>query len=74
MNIDSISSDILAQFGRKVQQLRKQKGWSQENLAEKTGLHRTYIGAIERGERNLSLKNIEKIAKAFEIPVADLFR
>ena len=68
------ASDVLNQFGRKVRQLRKHREWSQETLAEKTGLHRTYIGAIERGERNLSLENIAKIADAFEIPIAALFQ
>ena len=57
-------ADIQKKFGDKLRKLRKQKGLSQEDLAFKSGLHRTYISDIERGSRNLSLKNIEKIAKA----------
>lgn len=65
--------DIVRTFGQKVRQLRNQKGWSQEHLALKCNLHRTYIGAIERGERNVSLRNIEKIASALEISIRDFF-
>ncbi|OGC42005.1 transcriptional regulator [candidate division WOR-3 bacterium RBG_13_43_14] len=56
---------ILRAFGQKVRELRMKKGWSQEDLAKKTYVHRTYIGSIERSERNVSLINIERIAKAF---------
>lgn len=63
---------ILRQFGNKVKKLRKAKGWPQEKLAKKAGLHRTYIGSIERSERNVSLINIEKIAKALNINVKNL--
>jgi transcriptional regulator with XRE-family HTH domain len=52
--------------------LRREKGWSQERLAEQCGLHRTYIGAIERSERNIGLDNLERLAKAFDIPVSTL--
>jgi len=58
---------ILRQFGNKVKKLRKAKGWTQDELAKRTGLHRTYIGSIERSERNVSLINIEKIAKALGV-------
>ena len=64
--------DIQKKFGDKLRELRKQKGLSQEDLALKSGLHRTYISDIERGSRNLSLKNIEKIAKALGIKPQDL--
>lgn len=53
--------------------LRRAKGLSQEAFADICGLHRTYVGAIERGERNVSLENIEKIAKALGISIASLF-
>ena len=64
-------ADIQKKFGDKLRELRKQKGLSQEGLAFKSGLHRTYISDIERGSRNVSLKNIEKIAKAFGIKPQD---
>ena len=54
--------------------LRRMRGWSQEVLAELCGLHRTYIGSVERGERNISLDNIERIAVALEVSVSDLVR
>ena len=60
-------------FGRKVRELRKYKGYSQEKLADKADLHRTYIGSIERGEQNVSIDNIAKIAKALRTPIANLF-
>ena len=53
--------------------LRAERGWSQEFLAFETGLHRTFIAHCERGVRNISLDNIEKIARAFNVPIADLF-
>ena len=59
--------DIQKKFGDKIRELRKQKGLSQEKLAFKSGLHRTYISDIERGSRNVSLKNIGKIAKALGV-------
>jgi len=65
-------SDILNRFGDKVRLLRKDKNLSQEELAEKAGLHRTYIGMIERGEKNTTLINIEKIADALEISTSEL--
>ena len=66
--------NIQISFGKKVRSLRIAKEWSQEKLAEKAEFHRTYIGMLERGERNISLKNIEKIAKAFDISITDLFK
>jgi transcriptional regulator with XRE-family HTH domain len=67
-----MNSKILRQFGDKVKSLRKSKGWSQETLAKKAGLHRTYIGSIERSERNVSLINIERIARALSKVPKDL--
>lgn len=64
--------DICKKFGNKVRELRIAQGLSQEILAQKSGLHRTYIGGIERGERNISLINIEKIANVFDISMASL--
>lgn len=65
--------DILIQFGQKVQTLRKNIGISQEELAFRSGLHRTYIGMIERAERNITLVNIKKIAQALNVTIGDLF-
>lgn len=65
--------DVLLIFGKTVCELRKRKGYSQEQLAFKAGLHRTYIGMIERAEKNITLINIQKIAEALEIPIKDLF-
>lgn len=64
--------DIVVKFGKRIRGLRKRKAWSQEELAERTGFHRTYIGMIERGERNLSLKNIEVFAKVFDLSISEL--
>lgn len=61
-------------FGRKVRHYRKQKGISQEELAAASELHRTFIGAIERGERNVSLNTIEKIANALNVPAIELLK
>ena len=66
-------SDILKKFGTKVRDLRKQRNLSQEELADKAGLHRTYIGMIERAEKNITLINIEKIANALEVSIKDFF-
>lgn len=63
---------ILIAFGEKVRELRKEKGLSQEELSFKADLHRTYIGMIERAEKNITLTNVEKIAKALDVQVSDL--
>ena len=65
--------DILKVFGNRIRQLRLEMRLSQEELAEKAGVHRTYIGMIERAEKNISLCNIEKIASALNIRLTDLF-
>jgi transcriptional regulator with XRE-family HTH domain len=59
-------------FARNVRLLRQQAELSQEGLAERAGLHRTYVGSIERGERNVSLENIERLAKALKVPASRL--
>lgn len=66
-------SEILKRFGERVRFLRKVKNISQEELAHKADLHRTYIGMIERAEKNITLLNIEKIANALEVSIKDLF-
>jgi transcriptional regulator with XRE-family HTH domain len=67
-------TNILSHFGQKVREYRKLKNISQEELAFKADLHRTYIGMIERAEKNITLLNIEKIAKALEINIIDLLK
>lgn len=66
-------SEILKKFGGRVRQLRKQKDISQEELAHRADLHRTYIGMIERAEKNITLLNIEKIADALNVSIKDMF-
>lgn len=68
-----MKKEVLVQFGNRVRELRTKNGWSQEKLAEKTGFHRTYIGMVERAERNLTLTNIEVFAIAFNLKISDLF-
>ena len=70
----SSKQKILINFGDRVREIRKKKGLSQEELAYKADLHRTYIGMIERAEKNITLVNIEKIANALEIEIADLIK
>lgn len=60
-------------LARRIRALREERNWSQEDLAEASGLHRTYIGAIERAERNMGIDNLENFAKAFKIGIGDLF-
>ena len=66
-------SEIEEGFGKKVRELRLARGLSQEELAFKSGVHRTYLGGIERGERNPSLKNIAAIAEALGVSLSELF-
>lgn len=67
-----MSKLILEKFGQRVKDERLKQGLSQENLAIKAGVHRTYIGMIERAEKNITLINIEKIAKALGMSISDL--
>jgi len=64
---------VQKRFGEHVRRLRKARGWSQEALAERMNRHWTYVGGIERGERNPTLVVIADIAKAFDLPICDLF-
>jgi transcriptional regulator with XRE-family HTH domain len=68
-----MSKTTLEKFGEKVREERHKLGLSQEELASRAGVHRTYIGMIERAEKNITLENIEKIAKALGIRIADFF-
>lgn len=64
--------DLLKKLGRRVRELRAAKGWSQEEFAHVCGLHRTYIGQIERAEKNISFENLTKLSTAFGITMAEL--
>ena len=65
-------SDVLIKFGLRLKEIRKSNGLSQEKLAEIANLHRTYIGMIERAEKNITLLNIEKIANALDTKISSL--
>ena len=65
--------DIIKVFSSNVRKYRIQKGWSQEELAEKSDLHRTYISAVECERRSIALENIQKLADALEIDTYQLF-
>lgn len=65
---------IQERIGQRIRRLREGRGWKQESLAEKSGLHPTYIGGIERGERNATIESYLKIANSFGIPVDELFK
>ncbi len=67
-----MKESILIKFGRRVREERSKRKLSQEQLAELANMHRTYIGMIERAEKNITLINIEKIAKALKIPPNEL--
>jgi len=66
--------EILVKFGNKVRKERMRLGLSQEDLAIKARVHRTYIGMIERAEKNITLENIEKIARALNLKLSDFFK
>lgn len=67
------NKEILIKFGERVRQIRKENNLSQEELSFRANLHRTYIGMIERAEKNITLVNIEKIAKALNVELKELF-
>lgn len=66
--------DITLRFGERLRGLRKLRGLSQEAFALRAGLDRTYISGIERGRRNLAIRNIEKIAKALDVSISELMK
>jgi len=69
-----VTVDIRIRFGRTVRRLREEQEINQEEAADRCGLHRTYYSGIERGVRNVSLVNIEKVAKGLKTSLPDLFR
>ena len=64
---------VKSRFGTTLRKLREERGYSQEELAERAGLHRNYVGGVERGERNVALENIVKLARALSFSPRDLF-
>jgi transcriptional regulator with XRE-family HTH domain len=69
-----MSLDIRIRFGRAIRRVREEQGINQEEAAERCGLHRTYYSGVERGVRNVSLLNVEKIGKGLRTNLSDLFR
>jgi transcriptional regulator with XRE-family HTH domain len=69
-----LETDIRVRFGRRLRQLRLERRLSQEELAFRAGLHRTYVSSAERGERNVALVNLERLAKALNVDIRELFR
>jgi transcriptional regulator with XRE-family HTH domain len=65
---------IQRELGERIRKLRRQKGWSQEEFAAVSGLHRTYVGAVERGEKNLTLSTMLTLAKTLGSTIGQLFR
>lgn len=65
-------ADVLQRFGKKLREVRTDCGISQERLAELAGLHRTYVSSVERGARNISLQNIDRLARALKVGLRDL--
>ena len=68
-----MADDIRIRFGRRVRKLRNKRGWTQVQMAEKLGLDRSYLADVERGKRNISLINMEIIARGFDLSVSKLF-
>jgi transcriptional regulator with XRE-family HTH domain len=69
-----VGKNIQTALGARIRKLRKAQEWSQERLAESSDMHWTYIGQVERGERNLTLQSIQAIAKALNLKISELFR
>lgn len=74
LQLSIMKQEILTKFGNKVRERRIALGLSQEELGERAGVHRTYVGMIERAEKNITLENIEKIAKALRISIDKLMK
>jgi len=73
LELSIMKKDVLVKFGKKVKEQRLKMGLSQEKLAARAKVHRTYIGMIERAEKNITLKNINKIATALNMELSDMF-
>jgi len=73
LELSIMKKDVLVKFGKKVKEQRLKMGLSQEKLAARAKVHRTYIGMIERAEKNITLENINKIATALNMELSDMF-
>ncbi len=69
-----MEESILLKFGQRVRELRTERNLTQQQLADTSGLHKNYIGMVERGERNPSLVNIDILAKSFEVSISELMK
>lgn len=69
-----MSSNARRIFAQRLRQIRQIRGLSQEELADIAGLHRTYVGSVERSERNVSIDNMDRLAKALEVDITELLR
>ncbi len=69
-----MSSNARRIFAQRLRQIRQIRGLSQEELADMAGLHRTYVGSVERSERNVSIDNMERLAKALAVDITELLR
>lgn len=67
-------TDVKRAFGERLRQLRRDRAVSQEDLAEAAGLDRTYVSSCERGKRNISIENIDRLARALGVPITELMR
>ena len=66
--------DVQKRLGSKIAELRRKRGFSQEGFAHECGFHRSYMGAVERGEKNITITQVEKIAKALKVTLSELFK
>jgi len=69
-----MGNEVLIKFGQRIRELRAERNITQQQLAKISGLHKNYIGMVERGERNPSLLNIDVLAKSFEISLSELMK
>jgi transcriptional regulator with XRE-family HTH domain len=72
LRVATFLGDVLSDFGTRLRELRTMRKVSQEALADTAGLHRTYVSSVERGERNISLLNIHKLAQALDVSLRDI--
>jgi transcriptional regulator with XRE-family HTH domain len=68
-----MTADLLVKLGDRIRRLRKARGWTQVEMAEKVGIDRSFLADVERGKRNVSILNLDLIAKGFKVSLAQLF-